>query len=45
MTNEPRWYIELSDIVGIEFECGHCHARLLYSLAKAPDRVVGGCLN
>lgn len=27
MTTEQRTFIELRDVVAIEFECSHCHAR------------------
>ena len=45
MTNESRSFIDLTDFIGVEFECGHCHARLLYKLPEKPVRVVFQCPN
>lgn len=32
-------------MVGVEFECGHCHARLLYKLPDEPVRIAFQCPN
>jgi hypothetical protein len=45
MTTETRVFIELSDIVGIEFECPKCATKILYSLSKSYDRLAEKCPN
>lgn len=45
MTNETKSFIEPNDILGIEFECGHCHSRFLYSLIEHPIRIIANCPN
>lgn len=45
MTNEMKCFIETSDILGVEFECGHCHSRFLYKLPEAPIRILTECPN
>jgi hypothetical protein len=44
MTIEQRTFIPLTDIVGIEFECGHCQSRHLIPL-KRFDRILYECPN
>jgi hypothetical protein len=44
MTVEKRIFISPSDIVGIEFECGHCYSRHLIPIASF-DRVIYQCPN
>lgn len=44
MTAETRTFICPSDIVGIEYECGHCHARHLVPVERF-DRVLYHCPN
>jgi hypothetical protein len=34
MTSETRLFVEPEDLLGVEFTCGHCGARLLYQLPK-----------
>lgn len=45
MTNEAQCFIDLADLIALEFECTKCQTRLLYKLDKEPTRVVGGCPN
>lgn len=45
MTNETRVFIEPEDMLGVEFECGHCHARFLYDLSEAVIRIIFNCPN
>jgi hypothetical protein len=45
MTNETKSFIEPEDILGVEFECGHCHSRFLYKLPDAPMRIIYQCPN
>jgi hypothetical protein len=45
MTNETRVFVEPADLLGVEFECGHCHARFLYDLSKTVTRVISSCPN
>jgi len=45
MTSETRLFVEPEDLLGVEFTCGHCGARLLYSLPKQPMRIVQTCPN
>lgn len=44
MTKEQRTYIAPVDILGIEYECGHCHAKHLVSVERF-DRVLYSCPN
>ncbi|MGA2204035.1 MAG: hypothetical protein ABSG40_18955 [Terriglobales bacterium] len=44
MTAETRTFIAPSDIVGIEYECGHCRARHLVPVERF-DRVLYQCPN
>ena len=44
MTKEQRTFIAPTDILGIEYECGHCHARNLVPLDRF-DRVLHQCPN
>ncbi|HEU0049050.1 MAG: hypothetical protein DMG96_13210 [Acidobacteria bacterium] len=32
MTFETKYLIELSDILGLEFECNKCHTKILFSV-------------
>jgi hypothetical protein len=45
MTNETRVFVEISDLLGVEFECGHCHARFLYDLNEVVTRIIATCPN
>jgi hypothetical protein len=45
MTNETRSFIEPEDFLGVEFECGHCHARFLYKLSEEVSRIIFNCPN
>ena len=45
MTSESRLFVEPEDLLGVEFTCGHCGARLLYSLPKRPVRIAHTCPN
>ena len=44
MTAETRTFIAPGDIAGIEYECGHCFAKHLVSIARF-DRVLIHCPN
>jgi hypothetical protein len=44
MTREVRITIEAKDILAIEYECGHCHARHLIPVERF-DRVLHQCPN
>jgi hypothetical protein len=44
MTTQRRTLIELGDIVAIEYECRHCHARYSVPVDRA-DRRPGRCQN
>jgi predicted RNA-binding Zn-ribbon protein involved in translation (DUF1610 family) len=43
MTTETRILIEFSDIFGVEFECPHCGAKIVYPLAKPYQRLGSLC--
>ncbi len=45
MTSETRLFVEPEDLLGVEFTCGHCGARLLYQLPKQPVRIAHTCPN
>jgi Zn finger protein HypA/HybF involved in hydrogenase expression len=45
MTSEHRILIEVQDIIGIEFECPHCRARVRYDLERTVTRNVSRCPN
>lgn len=45
MTNEAQCFIDLEDLIALEFECAKCQTRLLYKVDKEPTRVVGACPN
>jgi predicted nucleic acid-binding Zn-ribbon protein len=45
MMNEQRTLIELTDIIGVEFECAKCGAKVLYPLAKHYNRILSQCPN
>jgi len=45
MTNENRIFIEAEDLLGVEFECGQCQARLFYKLPGQPMRIASRCPN
>jgi hypothetical protein len=45
MTSEMRTLIEMTDIVGIEFECRNCKAKILYPLEKHYERLSESCPN
>ncbi len=45
MTSENRTLLELSDILGIEFQCPRCEARVLYPFTKSIDRMIDRCPN
>jgi hypothetical protein len=45
MTSEVRTLIEFTDIIGIEFECPKCAAKILYPLDKHYDRLLSLCPN
>ncbi len=45
MTSEQRILIELTDIVGVEFECPKCNAKVLYPFTKHYDRLLSHCPN
>jgi len=45
MTTETRTFVEPRDLLGVEFKCGHCGARLLYALPERPMRIVASCPN
>jgi Zn finger protein HypA/HybF involved in hydrogenase expression len=44
MTAERRILITLKDLIGMEFECGHCHARYSVALNRV-DRMPAICPN
>jgi len=44
MTIQRRTFIDPSDIIGIEFECTHCHSRCSIPLDRY-DRKVEACPN
>jgi hypothetical protein len=44
MTVQKRTMIAPGDIIGIEYECSHCHARYAVALEFA-DRLVSACPN
>jgi hypothetical protein len=44
MTTQRRTFIDPCDIIGLEFECSHCHSRCSIPLAKF-DRAVTMCSN
>jgi len=44
MTAETRTFIAPTDIIGIEYECGHCHAKHLVPVERF-DRVLYRCPN
>jgi hypothetical protein len=45
MTSETRTMVELADILGIEFGCPKCRAKVFYSLQEQPSRIVDKCPN
>jgi len=45
MTIEHRTLIELTDITGIEFECQHCTAKVLYPFENNYKRLAENCPN
>lgn len=45
MTSETRLFVEPGDLLGVEFTCGHCGARLLYQLPERPMRIASACPN
>ena len=45
MTSETRVFIEPDDLLGVEFECGHCHTCLTYKLPTVPTRIPHQCPN
>jgi hypothetical protein len=44
MTSEHRTLIDLTDITGVEFECTHCGAKVLYPFDRH-DRLIDQCPN
>jgi hypothetical protein len=45
MVSETRTLIEMTDIVGIEFACRKCGAKILYPLAEHYNRLSEKCPN
>jgi hypothetical protein len=45
VTSETRVFIEPEDVLGVEFECMHCHGRFLYRLPDKPVRILSTCPN
>ncbi len=44
MTTEKRTLVPLRDIIGLDFECPHCHTRCSFPLEKI-DRLLYSCPN
>lgn len=44
MTIQKRALIDLRDVVAVEYECNHCHARYTVPI-EATDRYIDGCPN
>jgi len=42
---EKRTFVEFNDILGVEFTCPKCDARVFYPLAKQYDRLTSQCPN
>ena len=45
MAVQTRVLIESKDILGVEFECSHCGATVLYPLEKPYQRLASQCPN
>ena len=45
MTSETRILLEMTDILGIEFECRKCKAKILYPLQDHYERLAEKCPN
>jgi len=46
MTSESRHFIGMKEILGIEYECPTCHARIYYAIEKVPIHqpfICNGC--
>lgn len=43
MPSESRTFIQLSDILGVEFECPKCQARILYPIRKHYEPLPESC--
>ena len=43
MSTESRMFIQLSDILGAEFECPKCQAKILYPIKKHYDPLPENC--
>jgi hypothetical protein len=43
MPSESRTFIQLTDILGVEFECPKCEAKILYPIKKHYDPLPESC--